>query len=252
MKACFSALQFLSIIPVPSRWTQESSDYSVCVKYFPVIGIFLSVILGCFSWGVMNIFPINVAAVWVIVFSLVLTRGLHLDGLADSSDGFLSVSDRKRTLEIMKDSYTGVMGVAAILSILLLKFTALCSLELFAFYSAIILMVITGRCMMVLPLSILPYARKEDGLGKLFSRNKSFVNALWAMFVAMTCGGILAGLIGMISVFNAIFITILFGIYCKQKINGITGDTLGATCEISETVVVLTFSACAYRGGILG
>ena len=242
MKSLFAALRFLSILPIPSAWTGQ--ELSCSVKFFPVVGLAIGAIVAGCSWLLAFVVSQTVVAAMVVALLAIMTRGLHLDGLADTADGFWSVSDRQRTLEIMKDSYTGAMGVIAIVCILLLKFACLSAIGSNRLWQGIFLMVLTSRCMMTLPISLLPYARKEGGLGKLFYETRSAFNALWAILFALAASWFVAGLAGIAAVVASVLATMAFGYYCKWKIGGVTGDTIGATSEIAE--VVTAFVMCAW------
>ncbi|MBW8016163.1 MAG: adenosylcobinamide-GDP ribazoletransferase [Planctomycetes bacterium] len=239
MKSLFASLRFLSILPVPQSWAGDTNSLSKSVKFFPVTGLIMAAIAAGCVYLFSFLLPQVVVAAITVVLIAALTRGLHLDGLADTADGFWSVSDRKRTLEIMKDSFIGAMGVIAIASVLLLKFACLNALDDGLLWRGVLLMVLFGRCMMVLPISLFPYARKEDGLGKLFYETRSVFNAIWAIAIIIVAGWFVAGIAGLAAGFAAILATVAFGFYCKWKIGGVTGDTIGATCEITEVVTIL-------------
>lgn len=239
MKSLFASLRFLSILPVPQSWAGDAKHLSHSVKFFPVTGLLMAgIAAGCVHLTSLLLPQVVVAAITVVLM-VALTRGLHMDGVADAADGFWSVSDRKRTLEIMKDSFIGAMGVIAIASVLLLKFACLNALADGMLWRGVLLMVLCGRCMMVLPISLFPYARKEGGLGKLFYETRSIFNPLWAVAVLFVGGWFVAGTAGVAAGIAAILVTIAFGFYCKWKIGGVTGDTIGATCEITEVVTIL-------------
>ncbi len=114
---------------VPGSWGTAEEDLAGSVPWFPVVGLLLGARGGrgwrgpC-RWSA----PPMVAAAVLVVVLLSFSGGLHLDGLADTADGFLSSRPRERILEIMKDSHIGAMGVIAIVCVLLLKFAALASL----------------------------------------------------------------------------------------------------------------------------
>ncbi|MBW8035093.1 MAG: adenosylcobinamide-GDP ribazoletransferase [Planctomycetes bacterium] len=245
MKPLFAALRFLSILPIPQSWASDAKHLSHSVKFFPVTGLIMAAIAAGFVWLFSFLLPQMVVASMAVILLAAITRGLHLDGLADMADGFWSVSDRQRTLEIMKDSYIGAMGVIAIACILLLKFACLSSLGEDTLWRGILLMVLSGRCMMVLPISLFPYARKEGGLGKLFYETRTVFNAVWAVLFVLAAGWFIAGLAGIAAAIASVLVTIVFGFYCKWKIGGVTGDTIGATCEITEVVTVLVMCAWA-------
>ena len=238
MKPLFAALRFLSILPVPQSWSGQGAELSRSVKFFPVVGLIMGAIMALAAWSISFI-PQVVTAAIVVILQVVITRGLHLDGLADTADGFWSVSDRARMLEIMKDSYTGAMGVIAIVSALLLKFACLVVLDLNTLWRAVLLMTVVSRCMMTIPISVFPYARKEGGLGRIFYETRSPVHAIWAVVFALASGWFIVGPAGLTAVIAAVIATATFGFYCKWKIGGATGDTIGATCEITEIVTLL-------------
>ena len=93
--------------------------------------------------------------------------------------------------------------------------------------------------MMVLPISLLPYARKEGGLGKLFYEKRSVFNAIWAVLFVLAASWLIAGLAGIVAAVASVLATMAFGYYCKWKIGGFTGDTIGATNELAEVVTAL-------------
>jgi adenosylcobinamide-GDP ribazoletransferase len=251
MKPLFAALQFLSILPIPSAWTGQGQLLSRSVKFFPIVGLILGAMAAGCAWLLSCVFPPIVVATMTVTVLAVITRGLHLDGLADTADGFGSVSDRQRTLDIMKDSYTGAMGVIAIVCISLLKVVSLSVLEAEALWQSVLLMVLISRSMMTLPISLLPYARKEGGLGKLFCRTRSPFNAVRAVLVALAVGWLIAGFAGIAAAMASVVVTMAFGHYCQWKIGGVTGDTIGATSEMIETVTALILCACYTNSAVL-
>ena len=243
MRPLFAALRFLSILPVPQDWAGQDRALAHSVKFFPIAGLIMGAIAAGCLWLLSFLLPQIVIAAAAVVLLAIITRGLHLDGIADTADGFWSISDRQQTLDIMKDSHTGAMGVIAIASVLLLKFACLAALNSDMLWRGVLLMVLSGRCMMTLPISIFPYARKEGGLGKLFYETRTVFNALWAISVVSSIGWFIAGAAGITAALASVLVTIIFGLYCKWKIGGVTGDTIGATCEITEVVTILVMCA---------
>ena len=239
MKPLFAALRFLSILPVPSAWAGNGQALSDSVKFFPVVGLIIGAIVAGCSWLLGFVMPQMVVAAMVVILLAAMTRGLHLDGLADTADGFWSVSNKQRTLEIMKDSYTGAMGVVAIGCIILLKFACLSAMAPDVLWQGVFLMVLTSRCMMTLPISLFPYARKEGGLGRLFYETRSTFNVIWAVLFVLAAAWFIAGTAGIAAVVASVLVTIAFSCYCKWKIGGVTGDTIGATSEVTEVITVL-------------
>jgi adenosylcobinamide-GDP ribazoletransferase len=250
MKPLFAALQFLTVIPVPAALGGTERDLARSVYAFPVAGLILGALLAALDAGLAAILPVLPASAILVVALLVLTGGFHLDGLADTADGFMSSRPRERILEIMKDSRTGPMGVAAVASVLLLKVSLLASLTGPFRPVLIVLMPVAGRSAMVMVMAFLPYARPEGGLGSVFMRSRSPLQALWAFFFLLATGWLAAGLLGVASGLAAALGSALAALYTYRKIGGITGDTLGATCEIVELIPLLVAAAWIHRGMI--
>ena len=87
------------------------------------------------------------------------------------------------------------------------------------------------------------YAKDSDGLGSAFASGGKVFNVLWSVVFLFGAGWLLLGIRGVCAAGGAMVVTILFTVYCKRKIGGFTGDTLGATCEIVEAVVPLAIAA---------
>ena len=181
------------------------------------------------------------AAAVLVVVLLSFSGCLHLDGLADTADGFLSSRPRERILEIMKDSHIGAMGVIAIVCLLLLKFASLASLPAATLWPAVLLMPLAGRCAIVVHMALLPYAR-PSGLGAIFYRRRPRWAAVWAAAVlAVVCTAFL-GWRGLLLWAVCMAVTGAFSVYVYRKIGGATGDTFGAVCEIVEAVPAIVFA----------
>ena len=84
MKSLFAALRFLSILPVPERWTRQGKYLSRSVKFFPVVGLIIGAIVAGCSWLLGLVLPQIAVAAMVVILLAAITRGLHLDGRSDS------------------------------------------------------------------------------------------------------------------------------------------------------------------------
>ena len=185
------------------------------------------------------------AAVLLTGILLAFSGGLHLDGLADTADGLFSARIRERMLEIMRDSATGPMGVIALALVLLLKITCLAALS-DRLIPAVFLMPLAGRTAILLLMALQPYARPEGGLGSLFApyfnspaaRKTACAGLVVFAWIAWTA----AGLHGLLAVSAVLLLTALSAALCHRKIGGVTGDTLGAVCELAEAAVALAFT----------
>jgi adenosylcobinamide-GDP ribazoletransferase len=237
-----AALRFLTIVPLAWRCEQDGRFFTASLAWFPVIGL----LIGCTSALLISclipFLPPPVVAVAAIVLLAAVSGCLHLDGLADSGDGLLSARSRERILEIMRDSRSGAMGVIAIVVVLLGKYAALSSLAGSTLIFTLIAMPLAGRCAIVLTMACLPYAREGEGLGRLFYSPSSRWAALWAI-VLLAAVLVWGGWRLVLPVFIAVALTVfLFSLWCRSKIGGATGDTLGAVCELTEMMVAFAMT----------
>ena len=161
LKPFFSAVRFLTLIPVPESWCGDDSDFHKSPDWYPVVGLLIGVMLVGVDQFFCWLLPVSVASVLLLLVMIAISGALHLDGLADSADAFFSSRGREQMLVIMKDSRSGPMGAAAIVLVLLLKLMLLLSLPAAWRWQAIILMPLAGRCALPIISGWLPYARNE-------------------------------------------------------------------------------------------
>ncbi|HQJ31558.1 MAG TPA: adenosylcobinamide-GDP ribazoletransferase, partial [Syntrophales bacterium] len=114
MKALLAAFQFLTTIPLPGGKGTGEGDIAGSLPFFPVVGLLIGMAAAAGDFVFSLLFPPGVAAVLTVLLLVLITGGLHLDGLADTADGIFSVRNRERMLEIMRDSRIGTMGVLAV------------------------------------------------------------------------------------------------------------------------------------------
>ena len=172
MKKLLLALQFLTIIPIKINKVGER-EISASAAYFPFVGL----LLGLFLAGLDNLlahfeFNAMAASVIVVVFSIILTGGMHLDGLCDTFDAISSGKSRESILAIMKDPHIGAIGAISVVCVILLKIFLLAGLDTTQRPLALILMAIISRWCMVVMMPIFSYARQEGKAKILFRRRK--------------------------------------------------------------------------------
>ena len=216
------------------------------MPFFPVVGLLIGIIIAAFDHVMGFIFPPLPASVMTAIAMTGISGGLHMDGLADTADGFFSARPRERVLEIMRDSRTGVMGVLAVVFVILLKVSVLISLFPPFRPGIIVLMPLAGRCSFVVMMTALPYVRREGGLATAFGVGKSWLNVLWTSAFLLAAGWLAGHWMGLAASFSALLMAALFSVYCFRKIGGYTGDTLGAGCEITE--IIPAIAALALMG----
>jgi adenosylcobinamide-GDP ribazoletransferase len=247
MKRFFAALQFLTILPLPRSLAPDEQALGRAVPLFPVVGLGIGVAVALMDWGLGRIFPVAVTSVFAVILLIAVSGALHIDGLADTADGFFSSRPRERILEIMRDSRTGPMGVAAIVCAVALKIALVASVSGPSRAWVLLLTPVAGRSALLVQLALLPYARPE-GLAGIFHRNRSRSHAFWALTFLIIAGGLAGGFPGLTAGVVSFLFALLFAAYVRRRIGGLTGDTLGASCELTELVPALVASAWIYGG----
>ena len=244
MKAFFAGLSFLTILPSPVR--TEPADLERSLPYFPVVGLIVGGLAALLGWACSWILPATPAALLAVAGLAGLSGGLHLDGLADTADGFCSHRPRERVLEIMRDSRIGTMGVLAVVFCLLVKISALAALPVEPRLEALLLMAVAGRVAMLINLRLLHYARPM-GLGTAFFGQRSVWPAAVASALLLALGWVLFDRSGLAIGLAALLGSAGWAFLCHRRIGGATGDTLGAASEWTEALVSLA-TAIALHG----
>ena len=234
-------LSFISVIPAPVvSWTSEN------LRCFCVMLPIMGVIFGAF-WlmffhvlGMLAGLSPLLRGFVMMIATLTLTGGLHLDGLMDTCDAVFSHRDRETRLKILSDTHAGSFAVMSCVIILTAK-TLLFS-ELFALHTShftLITIPIYSRLGMSLLLNNLPFA-KSGGLAVLLgsSRHKRDNILLLMMFLLLS--------IVSVKIIPAMMIlcVIIHVIICVKIFGGITGDLLGAFVESSEIIMLFGVILC--------
>jgi adenosylcobinamide-GDP ribazoletransferase len=117
----WAAFGFLTILPLPAWCRQTEEDLPRSVPLFPLVGLAIGGLVGGVAYLAATYLPHAVAAVAYTLLLAVAHGGLHLDGLADTGDGFFSHRQRERILAIMQDARIGAYGCVTLMGVLALK-----------------------------------------------------------------------------------------------------------------------------------
>lgn len=232
-------IQFFTRIPINKNLQCEKVNFRRGAFFLPVVASIIGGMEFLIYLGLKNFLPPNVIIVLLLLFTAMITGGLHMDGLADTCDGFFSLRDKERIIEIMKDSRIGSYGTIALIIDLLLKYQLLYSLVLKGYSIAIVLAPIIGR-ISILFLCLSKRTAKKNGSGNIFIGNMSkpiiFSITIIVLMISTYFLGLKSTIIPFIGV---LLITYLLYLLCLNKINGLTGDTLGACNELGEITYLL-------------
>jgi adenosylcobinamide-GDP ribazoletransferase len=186
--------------------------------------------------------PQLTAVVLALITGILLTGALHEDGFADVCDGFGGGIDKQSILDIMKDSHIGVYGVLGLLLMLLLKISLLVAMP----SSAVPLVLLAGQSVSRLsPLLLMQryeYARGQDSKasGAVYKPNPQELS--FATIIALLPLALLPILCAL-AMIPVLLATALLGRYFYRRIGGYTGDCLGASQQVADTVFYLSVSA---------
>ncbi len=250
MSSFLLAFSFLTIIPAYGSRVAEEKDMANSLYFYPLVGLLIGGFLALMAF-VSNFLSLGLGGdALIVIIWIVLTGGLHMDGLMDTADGLFSGRDRERKLEIMKDSRVGAMGVIALAAVVLLKFSFLATLPFEHKIWALIIAPAVGRAAMVYSVLYFPYARLKPGLGKCFGENAGKEKFLGAAAITLVAAFIAAGIMGVVLVVASLFIAVIIAKWIEWIIGGQTGDTYGTLCEVSETIFLIVIVIVAGYYGI--
>lgn len=228
------AFQIMSRIPINVRLPCEAADTLCSMVYFPLVGAAIGGLMSLMAWLGYLLTDSYIAAAALAVFTDVLvTGGIHMDGLCDTCDGFFSGRDRARILEIMHDSRMGTFGGLGMSIMLMLQFAfiaaALERLGCAALALTFAAPVLSRMCVVLLE-KIGVSARKGMGSAYVVGMSWQYVGGAFAIGMAVL---LMVKPVALLGIPLAAGLAFLFNAYFTRKIGGLTGDTLGAANELS-------------------
>ncbi|MBN9647857.1 adenosylcobinamide-GDP ribazoletransferase [Terrisporobacter glycolicus] len=247
MKRFIGLLQFMTRIPIKADIGFDE-EFHKSIVYFPLVGFVIGLI--SFSIGSLSIqiFDPFITSIIIVAGEVILTGGLHIDGLGDTFDAIYSNRDKERMLEIMKDSRLGTNSLLAILFLVLIKIGLLNSAINSNLMCLVIFMPMISRLGVIVMLYKTVTPRKV-GMGNVFigkATKGMFITAILytvAILVVITKFLFLSTTLNIVKLLLSIVIVMLFDYLFKnhiyKKIDGVTGDILGCTIELGELIFLL-------------
>ncbi len=232
-------LQFFTRIPIKIRLAATAEDYGKGLVFAPFVGLNIGAILAAVSYGLLYIFPSSVVAAITLVIYIIITGGLHLDGLGDTFDGIFSNRSKERILEIMRDSRVGTNAVLAVVSVLLLNYAALSQINSAYFIRIILLMPMAGRIGSLVSAAVSTYARRGEGLGKSFIDFCGKKELFWGLLIYIIISLLTFDYKMWIVLAVPPISALLLIKWLSSKIGGATGDILGAVCELNQCIFLV-------------
>jgi adenosylcobinamide-GDP ribazoletransferase len=256
------ALQFFTRVPVTGRlaeWVGYSpAMLRASAAHFPGIGVLVGLLAAGVAAGLMALLPPGpfaplVAAVLSTIATILFTGALHEDGLADVADGLGGSFERQRALEIMKDSRIGSYGALAVALALLAKVSLLAqlgSVNLRTLGAGLVLAHVLSRAWPLLLIRWLPYVGDDHGI-----KSKPMADAIGTatlaggfLWVVLACTAVAAlqGAVFLIApvLASALALAWMARLFAR-RLQGFTGDCLGATQQACETACYLGLALAA-------
>ncbi len=235
----FIAVQFLTRLPVSRSLNSSESYIGKAAAFFPLVGVIVGGATALVFVALQKFLPPSVSVLCAVIFAAFLTNAFHEDGLADSFDGFGGGWTKDRVLEIMRDSCIGTYGTLALIFLIFGKIAFLSALPPGQIWRWFIVGHTAARWT-ILPLCVwLPYARTE-GQGKLVAKQVGTMEVVIGTITMLAAFAILPWQAALTAFLVTSLITLISGLYFRGRIQGITGDCLGATNQLTEIGLYLT------------
>jgi len=253
LRLFFVALQFFTRVPVP-RWVGHEPQWlNASARHFPAVGLFVGGVAALAWWGGRQLFPAGVAAWLTLATTVWLTGAFHEDGFADTCDGLGGAVDRERALAIMKDSRIGSYAAVGLVLLLALKASALAALPVAWGVGALLFAHTASRTAAVALIRFLPYAgdvaqAKAKPLAQRIAASGLIVACGWSV-AAGTALMLCSEGVWTAAVAASAAVAALVALGCerwfRRRLGGFTGDTLGATQQIGECLMLLAWLAAS-------
>jgi adenosylcobinamide-GDP ribazoletransferase len=238
MNSLFVAASFLTRLPVRPHKAIDSADVARSAGWFPLVGAALGGLYCLAAALLKGHLPALVIAGGIVLLDAALTGALHFDGLADTADGFGGGRKPDDVLRIMHDHNIGSFGGVALAVCIAIKVAAYGALlDRNDWIRAFITAPMLGRWSVLILTAAFRYAGTRPAVTAGMGKGA----VAFGTAVTMLALAVMVSLRPFAAAITVILVTACFGLYCRKRIGGITGDTLGANVELSECASLLVF-----------
>lgn len=238
-------VQMLTRIPVKRALPCEKEDFKRGAGFIFIIGLIIGGVQYLLYLLLRDRMSSYMLSILIILVDIFFTGGFHIDGFGDTCDGFFAAKGKDKIIEIMKDSRIGTFACIGIMMNILIKLFGYNHIINAGYMSLLVLGIpVLGRASILL-MCYIGRPAKSGGLGGLFINNVYLLQVIINVLIGGAIIAVALGIYGAALMLAAVLaVDMLFNGLCNSKINGITGDSLGAANEL--TVLVLLIIATAF------
>ena len=234
-------IQFMTRIPIPLKISYSEKKLGKSIKFFPLVGLIIGLVLYFTNFLITvylkNIFyNKTIIAIFLIILEILIVGIIHIDGLADTFDGLFSYAKKEKMLEIMKDSRIGTNGAVVLILYFIAK-TVLISEIITTNPKYLIIFPIIARLSTPVNAGLSNYARKSGMSNAIISENGIF-EAIFSLALSIILVFYIIDIKGIVAISIAFIFIIIFMLNVRKKIDGITGDIMGACLELTSILVL--------------
>jgi adenosylcobinamide-GDP ribazoletransferase len=235
LRSAVAAVTFLTAVPIGRRTAVDGRDLRGGLVLFPAVGALVGALMAVVAWVAALALPPFPAAALSVAAGVFVTAAMHLDGLADTADGLGAALRGGDPSTAMHDPRLGVSGGAATALDLLLKVSVLSALVAGPrFPVEAIAAGALGRAAAIALMTALPYAGPGSGTGG-WTRDMALGPCLIGVASASVLGVLTIGPAFGAMAAAGLVVSAIVGRWSRRHLGGVTGDTLGAAAELTET-----------------
>lgn len=233
MRRLAGAIQFLTLIPIRS-----GASIGESAVFFPIVGAMVGALASAVYWLLNRILPVSLSSIGALLFLVVISGGLHEDGLADAADALRSGRSAEKILAIMRDSRIGAYGGLALVFSIVIRWQALAALGARSIAALVISETLPRAAFVALSHGSNPVG---GGLGAEMKSGLTPAATLFAVAQGFVIVTALAPLLAPALLLGTVAIVWCARIYFHRRIGGVTGDCLGAAGQLVECFCLLVF-----------
>ena len=248
LRGARAAFVFMTRVPV-GGFPYSATEWRWASAWFPLVGLAVGGVCAA-VWGLAAPLGPWVAAMSVLVASILLTGAFHEDGLADTADALGGAYDRAKIFVILKDSRVGAFGALALVISVAFRLVLLAQLGGIA-PAALLLAHCLARVGPVWLMVAMPYVSDAAAKSRQVTRAGAAQGVLATVIGVASAGSIVVagGAIGATAALAAMALaTALCGWRFRERAGGVTGDFLGAAEQVNEIVILITVLAVQMAG----